>query len=281
MSISRSSITRDSITTSSISVNNISGIIPPSISDVLDLSPHAIYDMSGSSTLYQDAALTTPASNGDPVGGIVDLSGNGFTLEQSGTARPTANIGSDNYISFDGIDDYMTVPSSTANFKFLHDGTGATVVMAIKYGEVDDPGVSMCAISTHVTSGNIGQQLRYIDALNDDRFATSVVNGSGFVIAILEVGAVSPNVNTVQTTTYSTANGMEGFIDNVSVASASNALTPSASNSSYSLHMGMLPNFTNYLSGRIYGCAIFDYELTADQQLTVETYFANKMGINL
>lgn len=55
----------------------------------LDLSPVMMLDVSDLSTLFQDAAATVPVvADGDPVGHVADLSGNGFHLTASGTDRP-------------------------------------------------------------------------------------------------------------------------------------------------------------------------------------------------
>ena len=57
----------------------------------------AWYDPSNISTLFQDAAMTIPVTaNGDPVGAMMDLSGNGNHAIQSVSAyRPTYQVGDD------------------------------------------------------------------------------------------------------------------------------------------------------------------------------------------
>lgn len=77
----------------------------------------AWYDPSYRSSLFVDAAGTTPVtSDGDPVGKILDLSGNGNHWIQSiSAARPTYRTnGGVHWISFDGVDDYM--PYGATNF---------------------------------------------------------------------------------------------------------------------------------------------------------------------
>jgi len=70
----------------------------------------AYYDPSDSSTVFQDAAMTTPAGADDPVGAIMDKSGNGNHLTQSTAAlRPALrNVGGLWYLEFDGTDDFLT-----------------------------------------------------------------------------------------------------------------------------------------------------------------------------
>lgn len=72
----------------------------------------AWYDPSDLSTMFQDAAGTTPVTAaGQPVGLILDKSGNGYHASQpTSTARPLFQIdGSGNcYLAFDGVDDSLS-----------------------------------------------------------------------------------------------------------------------------------------------------------------------------
>lgn len=68
------------------------------------------FDPSDFSTLFQDASRTTPVTAvGQPIGCVMDKSGNNFHLTQSGTARPTLrqDVNGFYYIEFDGIDDFL------------------------------------------------------------------------------------------------------------------------------------------------------------------------------
>lgn len=73
--------------------------------------PGAWYDPSDLSTLFQDAAGTTPVTGaGDPVGRINDKSGNGNHATQStATARPIYRVDGNGrpYLEFDGTDDFL------------------------------------------------------------------------------------------------------------------------------------------------------------------------------
>lgn len=74
-------------------------------------------DASAAGTLYQDSALTTPASaDGDPVGGWLDLSGNGRNATQTtAAARPTLQVAeraNRNVVRFDGVDDAFAIASA-------------------------------------------------------------------------------------------------------------------------------------------------------------------------
>lgn len=74
----------------------------------------AWFDPSDVSTLFQDAAMTVPVSaDGDPVGAIMDKSGNGYHATQSSAAiKPVYR--SDGTIEFDGVDSVLVSSVVTA-----------------------------------------------------------------------------------------------------------------------------------------------------------------------
>ena len=68
------------------------------------------YDPSDLRSMFQDAAGTTPAAYGHPVGLILDKSGNGnHAAQATATARPTLMLDSEGraYLEFDGVDDVL------------------------------------------------------------------------------------------------------------------------------------------------------------------------------
>lgn len=80
------------------------------------------------SSLFQDAALSTPASNGDPVGGWVDQSGAGRNATQSTAgSRPTLRSGTGiDGLQFDDTDDTLGLTS-------VNLGTTAFTVYVVFY----------------------------------------------------------------------------------------------------------------------------------------------------
>lgn len=74
------------------------------------LNPELFVDVSDTSTLFQDAAGTTPVTSaGDPVRLVLDKSGNGNHLTApSDAARPVYQTdGTYHWLEFDGVDDYV------------------------------------------------------------------------------------------------------------------------------------------------------------------------------
>jgi len=69
----------------------------------------AYYDPSDSSTVFQDAAMTTPAGANDPVGALMDKSGNGnHATQATAAARPIRRTdGTYWWLEFDGVGDVL------------------------------------------------------------------------------------------------------------------------------------------------------------------------------
>lgn len=87
----------------------------------------AWYDPSDPAMFYQDAAMTTPVTaDGDPVGAVVDKSGNGVHLTQATAGkRPLYRTSAGkHWLQFDGTDDVLsgTCPISAFPFEFLTSG---------------------------------------------------------------------------------------------------------------------------------------------------------------
>ncbi len=108
-------------------------------------------------TLFQSDGGAAAVADGDPIGKIADKSGNGFHLIQaSGTSKPAlkTNIkNSRNVIRFDGVNDMMTVPSSTATLKFLH-SQASTVFVVFRINTLS--GTNAFFDSCDGSSGNVG-----------------------------------------------------------------------------------------------------------------------------
>ena len=86
------------------------------------------------SQTYQDAAATTPAATGDPVGYVQDMSGNGFHLTQATSlSKPTLQQDANGkyYLAFDGVDDVMTAtfPSALGDCTLVFAGAEQVSVM--------------------------------------------------------------------------------------------------------------------------------------------------------
>lgn len=89
----------------------------------------AWYDPSDLETAFQDAAGTVSAGEGDPVGRLNDISGNGHDAVQSVSAsRPALQRDGNGrfYLDFDGVDDWLEAPGVAL-------GGAATATMATAF----------------------------------------------------------------------------------------------------------------------------------------------------
>lgn len=103
----------------------------------------AWYDPSDLSTLFQDSAGTTPVTaDGDPVGKMLDKSGNGnHLLQATAGKRPLYKTsGGLSWLQFDGTDDVLAV--NAANLRLVGDLTLS--VAAYKNGASTYGGILCC-----------------------------------------------------------------------------------------------------------------------------------------
>ena len=87
--------------------------LPQVVRQIVQRDNGAWFNPEDMSTMYQDAAGTIPVTAaGQPVGKVLDISGNGNHATQPITAaRPTlVQINGLYALSFDGIDDYLNIP---------------------------------------------------------------------------------------------------------------------------------------------------------------------------
>jgi ribosomal protein S11 len=215
-------------------------------------------DPSDFSTLFQDAAGTTPVTAvGQPVGKILDKSGRGNHATQStGASRPTLQQDSNGlyYLSFDGTDDGMATPSINftgtdkmtvwAGVRKLSDAAAAAFVELSANANTNS---GAFVLFTPLSGGNIVMRHRgssaFIEATGTPYAApvTAVVSAS----SALGTGAVAVNVNkTPFTSTGVTGGGNYG---------------------NYPLYIGRRNNTSLPFNGRIYQLIVRGAESNAGQ----------------
>lgn len=141
--------------------------------------------------MYQNSNGTTAAGNGDPVGYLPDLSGNGNHLIQATTAaKPTLRTvlgpgGARPAVEFDGIDDRMTVL-----FTLAQPATVFMVINQVTWASLDqfiDGGVDTAMT---ILQSSISPNIRlYAGVLGNE--VTAFPLGTFGVITALFSGAVS------------------------------------------------------------------------------------------
>lgn len=96
------------------------GVVATIPIDPATRSPTVLYDVSDIATLYQSGTRAAPGTSvtadGDPVGLVLDKSGNNYDLAQAtASSRPIYKIDGSGkpYLLFDGVDDYLKVAAGS------------------------------------------------------------------------------------------------------------------------------------------------------------------------
>lgn len=235
----------------------------------------AWYDPSDRSTLFQDAEGTIPVTaDGDPVGLMLDKSGNGNHLTQAATsARPTFRTdGALHWLEPDGVDDAMATPQfawGTDKATIVHGsyradedtriifefspsvlGNFGTFYVASKSG-----GVANWASSSRGTAGNSSGQAAYVNIAGPD---TAVITATHDIAASL---------------TRVRRNGVYG-VDGVGDKGTGNFR-------SAQLFMFARGGGSLFFNGRFYGAILINRILSADEVVAAETWMAAKAGVTL
>jgi len=251
-------------------------------------------DASDAGSLYD---ATTGGSLVAADGGVArweDKSGNARHATQSTSAnrpaRKTAVQGGKDVLRFDGSNDSLSIPNSTATFKFLH-SADSTVFVVFKSGTTANPGHEFYAIlytdSSETTQ--VGYGLGTSDASpNNDAIALSVSRGvSGTSVVYASANNAFPSnvfgvASFVTKPTDGVASNRAIYRRNGGSAVASNTATNgvSTANSQANLTIGnVAATFSYYLNGDIAEIIIYDSALSSTSRAAVETYLLAKWGI--
>lgn len=210
------------------------------------------YDQSDLSTLFQDAAGTVPVTaNGDPVGLMLDKSGNGNHATQTVSAsRPTYKTnGILHRISFDGVDD---------SFENIGTFSLKEQTFAIAYDQKPKNQILMSAV------GSLGYY-RYFSGQTN-----GVDTGSGALLKSLHVDSVAIDIPASSTALNTAVSGKH--IQYWVTDSTARYLSTWALGG----YKG-LPIF-----GDMYGLVFVNTDtITTGQRLQLERYLAVKAGITL
>lgn len=236
----------------------------------------AMYDPSDLSTLYQDAAGTTPVTaDGDPVGRMEDVSGNGNHATQStAAARPVYRTdGTLHWLEFDGFDDRLngTVPEGQrafgAFFLAVDRGSAMSVVPAFKVTANSGPNDYFRL--NHQTASRFQVQARGLSV------------GQSIISTLSAVNAFTANTPTVisgvyrddSTTNYHRVNG--GPSGDTSVASNRPAAQVLGTEQSfYYIGQQGSPN-------KLYGLAYVSNQVSDGAIALIEQLMAEKSGVTL
>jgi hypothetical protein len=239
----------------------------------------AWYDPSDLSTMFQDSAGTTPVTAaGQPVGLILDKSGNGHHASQStSTARPL--LEDDDGVlclKFDGVDDFL----STAAI----DLTGTSKVLAIS-GTLDT--ATSLAILYETSANAIGGGAFFCAVdYNAGGVGDWLVSGnvaSGFATVADQTARA---VTTAQMSSVFTSGvGALSVVVNGSPQTLENTYNPSATSAgnfgNHSLFIGARSGPSLLFNGNIYSLVIAGALYDAATLDAAEAWVAGKTGVTL
>jgi hypothetical protein len=259
-------------------LNNIAGIGPFSFTP----QPVAGY------TVWLDASDTgTITSSGGDVSQWSDKSVNGRNFTQSSaTAKPktgTRTLNGKNVIDFDGSNDFLSCPSSTALFNYFHNSTGATLFIV---GIVDDTAASKALINNDGGSTvNSGFRFRITSTEQDNLVIRrgvagtnnaviqnniTLTGGSGFYLTNKFDAGNATAANRLKIS----LNGGAFLGSNVDTGSAS------ASNASFDLHLGIISDLLlEPWNGAFGEIIMYSGILSAGDIADNQAYLAAKWGL--
>lgn len=263
----------------------------------------AWYDPSDISTLFQDSAGTTPVTaSGDPVGKMLDKSGNGLHATQSTSGkRPIYTVsGSLAYLAFDATDDCLTVANSKGSFKFMH-STQGTLCAGARFGATSDPNTYSVLTGNNgdTDNGTVG-----FDVFYDDRSSNVPSCNNAVIVGVSSGGAaLSGSVYLYQNNTNNSVtanadhvlyvhldpnnatdvNRCAAYVDG-SAAYTGNARTTAVStaNASYDLDIGAGGNAAaRGAAMRLYGLILVATTDNAGLRAAMLRWMASKCGATL
>ena len=257
----------------------------------------AWYDAADSASITLDSGRVSQWS---------DKSGNArhATNTTSGSTQPsysTAARNGLNVLRFASASvQRLAVPSSTATFKFLHDGTQSFFIAVSTYGGSSDPGTLNTLFGTMAPStANTGFWYAFEDrsGIGNNAINYNVSNGGGVsnVAAANDSGVINSglqNIITPQTVTV-----QEGLLDvgnatltnrvtfriNGGSSIAWNAATGSLStaNATGNLTLGATPTNTQPMDGDICELLFFNQQPTAAARDLIRRYLGAKWGVTV
>ena len=201
-----------------------------------------------------------------------------------------AGVASLGYLSFDGVDDWMTAGTS-ADWNYLHDGTGSMAAFAVKTAEVANPNDISFVYSTN--AGDPTLRGSYVAV--DDR--SSVSRNDAWNIRVSNTTTTPTPVFEVTNNTVSDIDGNCVFVfhhgtaetpdytfreNGVVVYSGSYGEAPVSGSSSTALIIGAGDSAgANPLQGKLFSGIIRGVSSTTAEISSTEAYLAGKSGVDL
>ncbi len=239
---------------------------------VLNLAPAA----------WVGAQYITGLSNDNAVATWSDISGNARHFTQGTAARQPiykTNIRNGKpVVRFTAANTHwMSVATSTALFKYLHDGTGCTLFFVGKLNATNANYTFMD--NCDGGSANVGMFFYGTATAKNYLFIARGVAGNITILNETTSSDTNYNIHCIRHATAQT-NDFQYRINNDGKLDLNYTNTPSTANATRNLRIGGVET-TNPLDGDIAEIIMFNKLLTDDERLTVHRYLSQQWGITL
>lgn len=222
--------------------------------------------------------LSFVGSNDGYVSIFYDQSGNAYNFEQTTLDYQPKTVSAGSLLTknskptvvFDGLSDFMSVPSRLNEFSFLHK-TGKSFISVVGYNRVANEGFIIC--NNNETSANIGYSLRTLTTSNVRNFTTNGNSGLATVSNLTVTNPLTTNslflINDETDNGNATAlNRSKIYVNNGSALSL-NVLTntPSTADSTADLTIGSKSGGAkfNYYDGGISQLIIYNTDQSSNR----------------
>jgi len=233
--------------------------------------------VNGKQALFQDSAGTVPVTaDGDPVGKMLDKSGNGNHATQTvSVSRPIYRTdGTLHWLEFDGLDDFL-------EFTQVISGTQARSYVTAT--DQDSYGVTENPLFDLQTGNDVGVGEDWTPLLESD-FAFLRVSGNS---AFNYTGGTTPSAVSISAWRWSSVRGASSENTSVRIDAVQLALAggvPSTINTNYqgTSRIGSSPRQGNAsFGGKYFGSGLVRKDLTDYVTSQAENYFAGLAGETL
>lgn len=233
----------------------------------------AWYDMSDRSSMFKVDG-TTPAVEGEPVGKILDKSGNGNHLIQTTESKcPVLRVDSGktclDFVTDDGM-------RTTGNITFGDDSTTAMSVIVAAKKESTGLNHTVTELSNSVG----GNQGAFRIFCTSGELWRAIQKGT--VANTISSSAVSNPNNSIITSVANMSTPRHLFRRNGAVVTDSGSTLGTGTYNNHQLSIGgRAGGASANLDGKIYALVIVGKEITAQQIDSVEKYMSDKSGVSL